>query len=223
MLFKKILFWILTIVFSFNINSGDTFSVFKDLINETNLVFEDIIHYNNADVVGRLKINSIELDVPVLQYADNSYYLKHDEFGSENSDGSIFLDYRNSIEDDRKLLIFGHNSRNNDTEFNKLEKFTDSSFFNNDNNRTVTLITTNKKIEYFITSVLIVDSTSKHMQLLFTDDEWKEHIDWINDNSIYNDKLSYNNDILILQTCYYNPEGSYLLIVAKSLGLIENN
>lgn len=217
MLFKKILFWILTFIFSFNTNSGDTFSVFKNIIDETDLVAKDIIYYNNADVVGRLKIDSIELDVPVLQYADNSYYLKHDEYGSENSNGSIFLDYRNSIEDDKKLLIFGHNSRNNDTEFNKLEKFVDPLFFNNDNNKKITLITASRKKEYFITSILIVDSTSKHMQLLYDENEWKKHIDWINNNNIYKDKLSYVDDILLLQTCYYKPEGSYLLVIAKSL------
>ena len=27
----------------------------------------------------------------------------------------------------------------------------------------------------------------------------------------------YNEDILVLQTCYYNPEGSFLIVAAKKV------
>ena len=58
----------------------------------------------------------------------------------------------------------------------------------------------------------------QHMNLSFTQEEWKKHIEWINNNSLYDDaNFSLDDDILIMQTCYYEPDDSYLLVVAKKI------
>ena len=79
--------------------------------------------FNNQDIVGRLYIESIDIDVPLVQTEDNEYYLNHDVYKNFDSVGSIFLDYRNNIDLDKKILIYGHNSKNIQTEFKKLENF----------------------------------------------------------------------------------------------------
>lgn len=53
--------------------------------------------FNNQDIVGRLYIESIDIDVPLVQTEDNEYYLNHDVYKNFDSVGSIFLDYRNNI------------------------------------------------------------------------------------------------------------------------------
>ena len=56
------------------------------------------------------------------------------------------------------------------------------------------------------------------MKLSFSQEGWKSHIDWINESSLYDvEKISYKNSILVMQTCYYEPSESYLLIVAKKI------
>ena len=173
--------------------------------------------FNNQDIVGRLYIESIDIDVPLVQTEDNEYYLNHDVYKNFDSVGSIFLDYRNNIDLDKKLLIYGHNSKNIQTEFKKLENFLNFDFFNNLDNRKLILESNNKISYYEVESVVIIVSDFQHMKLAFTKDEWKSHIDWLNNSSLYQSALDYDDEILIMQTCYYEPDDSYLLIIAKKI------
>lgn len=227
---KRLIFFIFSLLFAFNCDSDSIFQRFKDIdykeIKEvfsnikSNFNYVDIAKkkYNNDDIVGRLFIESVDIDVPIVQSTDNNFYLDHDEYGNKNTVGSIFLDYRNNIDIDRKLLIFGHNSRTISTEFKKMEKFLSSSFFNELDNRKLLIETSNKISIYDISSVVIVTDDFQHMKLSFSQEEWKKHIDWINKSSLYSvTGLSYDDDILIMQTCFYEPDDSYLLIVAKKI------
>ena len=173
--------------------------------------------FNNQDIIGRLYIESIRLDVPLVQTEDNEYYLNHDVYKNLDKVGSIFLDYRNNIDLDSKILIYGYNSKNIETDFKKLENFLDLDFFNNLDNRKIILESNNKISYYEIASVIITVSDFQHMKLTFTKDEWKKHIDWLNKSSLYQSFLDYDDQILIMQTCYYEPDDSYLLIVAKKI------
>ena len=66
----------------------------------------------NPDVVGWIRVPDTKIDYPVVQGEDNGYYLKHTWQNSENSVGSIFMDYRSSPAlTDFNTLIYGHNMR----------------------------------------------------------------------------------------------------------------
>ncbi len=200
------------------IHFEDIFRVLETTRSISSYVDDAREKYHNNDIVGRLYIESIDIDVPVVQSSDNEFYLSRDEYKNKNNVGSIFLDYRNNVDLDRKLLIFGHNSRDLQTEFKKMENFLSSSFFNNSNNRNLILETKNKISEYYIDSIIIVSDDFQHMNLSFTQEEWKKHIEWINNNSLYDGaNFSLDDDILIMQTCYYEPDDSYLLVVAKKI------
>lgn len=173
--------------------------------------------YSNNDIVGKLYISSLSIDVPIVQSDDNDYYLDHDEYKKKNALGSIFLDYRNNIDIDRKILIYGHNSKTIDTEFKKLESFLLTDFYNDSNNKKIVIESLNKKSIYEVSSVFIVSDDFQHMRLSFSQEEWNDHIDWINSQSLYSDFIEYDDEILIMQTCYYKPKDSYLLIVSKKL------
>ena len=55
------------------------------------------------------------------------------------------------------------------------------------------------------------------MQLEFTEEEWLHHLNWLQNQFLYSTGVSLDIDdqLLILQTCYYEPKDSYLLIVTK--------
>lgn len=227
---RRFVFLVFSLLFAFFVNTKDEFYDFKKIKFNTifNEVKKDVIvpsyidekrtQYDNQDIVGHLYIESIDIDVPLVQYSDNEFYLNHDVYRNKNNIGSIFLDYRNNIDLDRKLLIFGHNSRTIQTEFKKMENFLLPSFFNDIDNRKLVLETINKVSVYEIDSVIIITTDFQHMILSFTRDEWKKHINWINNSSIYEEQLfTDTDDILIMQTCYYEPKDSYLLVVAKKI------
>jgi len=221
---KRFVLFVLSFVFSFQFDGLGNYHNVSDFLFQQktfispHYVDQAILKYDNPEVVGRLSIASIGLDVPVVQHDDNDFYLNHDEYRNENKMGAVFLDFRNRIHSDRKLLIFGHNSKTMQTEFKKLEKFLSSDFYYNIDHRKLILETKKKTSIYHVSSVFIVFDDFQHMNLSFTQEEWKKHLAWIHDSSIYQDEfLTVEDDIIILQTCYYEPEHSYLLVVAKKV------
>lgn len=163
-----------------------------------------------------LMIPNMDIVIPIAQGIDNSYYLNHSLDGEENKIGTPFLDYRNHL-DDQKLLIYGHNSRTLKTEFHVLEEYLNPSFLKEHSS----LVLNGKDFtyRYQIFSVLIVTDNFQHMRLGLDREEYWRHLKWFRDHSIYNTLIDIHedDDILVLQTCYYHPKDSYLLVVAKKV------
>lgn len=182
---------------------------------ESSKKYKKIINKNNQSkiIIPGTNINNL-----LVQGTDNDYYLNHSSTGSKDKKGSIFMDYRNNLED-RKLLIYGHNSKTLKTAlFHDLEKYIDSSFYKN--HKYIELTLNNEKSIYEVFSVMIIEEKdNRHMKITFNDKEFLEHIDWMKKNSLYvtEEEVGINDKIITLQTCYYNPDNSYLIINAKKI------
>lgn len=181
----------------------------------TEIITQYQTQYNNPDIVAELEIPNTDIKTPIPKGTDNSFYLNHLPDKSESYLGSIFLDYRNTV-DDRKLIIYGHNSPNIDTIFHGLEQYTSYDYYQQ--HQDIYLQTATKRYHYKIFSVYIATSNVSHVNLNLTNPEYIRHLQWIKEQSLYDTGISINNeDILILQTCYYNPQNSYLIIAAKKI------
>ena len=171
--------------------------------------------YNNPDIVAELEIPNTDIKTPIPRGTDNDFYLNHLPDKQESYLGSIFLDYRNTP-DDRKIIIYGHNSPNIDTIFHGLEEYINSDYYQT--HQDIYLQTANQRYHYKIFSVYIATSNVSHVNLNLTNPEYKRHLQWIKEQSLYDTGISINNeDIIILQTCYYNPQNSYLIIAGKKV------
>lgn len=184
--------------------------------NNENVVLNYQKGFNNTDIIAELSIENTDLVTPVAKGNDNEYYLNHLLDKSRNSLGSVFLDYRNNI-DDRKILIYGHNSENVYTEFHLLENYLDEEYYYNHDD--ITLKTVDNTYNYKIFSIYIATTALQHVNLNFTDDEYSKHLNWLKNNSIYNTgvNIESNSEILVLQTCYFDSDNSYLIVVAKKV------
>ena len=172
------------------------------------------ISYQNPEIIGNLFVPETDFQVLVTQTKDNSFYLQHNVKREVSELGNPFLDYRNTLED-RKLLIYGHNSQVVTTDFQFLENYLDISFFHK---HPFFIWQTEESLDvYSIVGTLVVTSDFLHMQLEFTDDEWRQHLEWLQEQFLYSTGVSFDekDHLLILQTCYYEPQDSYLLVVAK--------
>ena len=70
-----------------------------------------------------------QIDYPVVQSEDNSYYLKRLFNGARNSAGTLFIDYRNLPDfQDPNTLIYGHHMRN-DSMFGTLTDYADQAYY----------------------------------------------------------------------------------------------
>ena len=177
--------------------------------------------YNNDDVKGILEIENTDYIVPVMQSNDNDYYLNHDAYGNNNYMGSIYLDYRVSIDSSRKLLIYGHNSSNIDMPFKILEEFYDKDYY--DNHKYVWITTSTAKKKYEIFSIYVETKDFSYMDVNFASDkDYLEHITKLKEKSMYDTgvEVSSEDEVLILQTCsthkdYSNYQRKYLLIILR--------
>lgn len=175
--------------------------------------------YNNNDIVGILKIKDTNYSWIITQTTDNDFYLKKDLLKKSYKGGNPFLDYRVSINNSNKLLIYGHNSRYVDMPFKILQNYYEKEYF--DNNKYLILETDNRVNTYEIFSVYTETADFSYMTLVRNEKEWLEHLNYLKNKSIYKSDIDLNisNKILILQTCstkeeYKKYKKKFLIIVA---------
>lgn len=181
--------------------------------------------YGNDDIIGKLVIDGTNIDEPILQYANNSYYLYHDVYKNNSVYGSTYLDYRNKL-DDKKILIFGHSAMNKDVPFNELEKYYDKSFY--DYHKYIDIVSDNGKMRYLIFSVFVETMDFTYMNLNISDDTYNSYLAKYKNKSMYDTGVDVSNgdEILILQTCSNSPvykqyKKKYLLVIAKKINKEE--
>ena len=177
---------------------------------------------NNKDIVGYLSIPNTNINEPILQSTDNEFYLNHGIDKKKNIIGSVFMDYRVKINNEKKNLIYSHNSSTFDVPFKELEKYYNEDFYKN--NKYIYLEDEENKVKYQIFSVYVETSNWDYMKLNFIEKEWLEHLNKLKSLSWYETGVNVDKDdeILILQTCshhkkYKNYKNKYLLIIAKKI------
>ena len=169
--------------------------------------------FKNDEIIGEFSIDNLDLKVPVAHTTNNDYYLNHLIDKSYNEIGSTFMDYRNKV-DDRKIILYGHNSEVIDTDFKKLNKYIDKSFYKD--HKYMNFITLDNEYKYEIFSVYIAVNNFRHVNLK---ENYYEHINWLKNKSMYNTgvEVTENDDILLIQTCYFDPKDSFLIVVGKKI------
>lgn len=89
----------------------------------------DALYAENQDVIAWLYCPDTPINYPVVQAADNDYYLRRLLDGSRNIAGTLFLDYRNTSDlSDWNCVIYGHNM-NNGSMFGSLADYQSQSYF----------------------------------------------------------------------------------------------
>ena len=143
------------------------------------------------DYRGWIKVDNTNIDYPIVQGKDNSFYLDKDINKNYLSSGSIFMNYLNHGFNDENTILFGHHMRNK-TMFAQLEKYKEKEFFQNDND-----IKTN------------FDNKS----------EYKEFLDKIKNKSIYKSDINVdeNDKIITLSTCSYEFNDARMVVHGKLL------
>lgn len=79
-------------------------------------------------IIGRIIVDGTEIDFPIVQGADNTFYLNHGYKDEYNLLGAVFMDARNAGDfTDFNSIIYGHNVRSGHI-FHDLDKLKDEDF-----------------------------------------------------------------------------------------------
>lgn len=166
----------------------------------------------NSDVVGWIYIEGTEINYPVVQGEDNSFYLKHLLTGEWNSAGCIFLDSRNSEDfSDMNSVIYGHHMKNG-TMFSGLDSYKNQEFY--DGHPTVFLMTPdqNYKIEIFAGYVASIEDDA--WQLGFTAADFEDWLLAATARSCFTSEITpaVTDRIVTLSTCSYEFKNARFVI-----------
>lgn len=181
----------------------------------------------NSDIVALIKIEGTNINYPVMQGEDNSYYMTHNYKKQKSKDGAIFLDkdYDWSIPS-TNLLIYGHNNIGSNEMFAGLMKYKRESFYNK--HKIIDFITNEEEEKYEIISVFLSRVYYKHEKNVFRyyyfiNANSKQDLDnYINNckkASLYkiNTTATYGNKLMTLSTCEYSRTNGRLVVVAKKV------
>ena len=179
----------------------------------------------NADIVGWLEIENTNINYPVLQGTDNSYYMTHNYKKEKSKNGSIFLnaDYNWNIPSNN-LLIYGHNLGNG-MMFQELLKYEKESFYQE--HPIIRFTTAEEDAEYEIISVFKSRVYYKSEKNVFryyyfinskSEEKYDEFVKNAKNASLYpiDATANYGDQLITLSTCsYYVEDGRFAVVGRK--------
>lgn len=178
----------------------------------------------NPDTVAWIKVNGTNIDYPVVQRADNQYYLYHSFDNSFNYAGWIFSDYRNNLNSlNKNSVIYGH-GRLDGSMFGSLKNVFDESWLKEKSNNVIFLVTEEAKYTWEIFSTYSIKSESYYIITDFNNkEEYQEWLNTVKKRSSYDfkKKITTKDKVLTLSTCK-NDHGDRIAVHAKLINKIKN-
>ena len=177
-----------------------------------NVNFENL-KKQNSDTVAWIKVENTEINFPVVKCDNNDFYLKHNFEKKYNIAGWIFADYRNKFDGtDKNIILYGHNMKN-DSMFGTLKNTLDENWYNNEQNKYVTLITENEYSRYEIFSVYRIEAEDYYIKTNFESTSFIDFVQNLKNRSIkdFGIDISENDSILTLSTCGNNNKERIVL------------
>lgn len=198
-----------------NSYNNDVLEISK--VSETTKLEEYRKKYNNDEIVGVLSIDKTKINTLLLQTTNNDYYLRRLPNKEKHITGSVFIDYKTKLDNDKNVIIYGHNANNYDIPFRYLRNYLNKDFYLK--HKYIDIETDFSVNKYEIFSVYIADNNYLHLKTSFLDDEaWLSHLNKLKEKSIYgtNISLSANDSIITLQTCLLKDD-ALIVISAKKV------
>lgn len=156
----------------------------------------------NPEVIGWIRVGSVNISYPVAQAKDNDYYLHRTFKKVDNFAGCIFENCNNSpFFTDQNTIIYGHNMKNGSM-FGQLKKFKEQETF--DKNPYFWMFTKDFIYQYRIFSSLIVSKIGDPYITRFSDEDFQKFIEKsISSSEIKCGDVSVTTDdrIMTLSTC----------------------
>ena len=176
----------------------------------------------NNDTIGWIQLQGTNINYPIVQTTDNSYYLSHSYNKENNTAGWVFMDYRNNATNlNNNTIIYAH-SRNDGSMFGSLKTVLTKEWLNNKQYHTVYFSTPYENTLWQVFSVYTTPSESYYITPTFKNKEdYTKFLITLKKRSIYNfpAELNVNDKILTLSTCRDNY-GNRIVLHAK---LIKKN
>ena len=163
----------------------------------------------NSNTVAWLSVDGTNINYPIVQTTDNSYYLNHSYDDSTKASGWTFMDYRNDINmTDKNTIFYGHNLLNK-TAFGSISNIFTDKWMNN-SNKTIVILTEKKKLVYQVISGYYATPETYYLQTNFySNEDYQDFLNVIlNRNILRVDNTATIEDrIITMSTCTEDNAG----------------
>lgn len=166
----------------------------------------------NPDIVGWLFIEGTNINYPVVQGEDNSYYLDHLFDETYNPSGCIFLDENCSSDfSDQHSIIYGHNMLDG-IMFSSLTAYKRQEFY--EQHPAALLLTPTHKYKIRLFSGYVAESSSNAWKRKFQDDSFGSWLSDITSRSAFRSESfpGVENRIITLSTCTYEFDSARFVL-----------
>lgn len=161
----------------------------------------------NLDTVGWIQVKGTNINYPIVQTTDNSYYLNHAFDKTKNEAGWVFMDYRNdTVNFNQNTILYAH-SRLTGSMFGSLKNILESSWYTNKNNHIIRLSTPTENTMWQVFSVYTIPKESYYITPNFNSNEaYQEFLNTMKSRSEveFSAEVNTNDKILTLSTCKDN-------------------
>ncbi len=177
--------------------------------DKDNIEFKKI----NDNIIGWIQIPKTGIDFPVVQGEDNDYYLNHDIKGEQDKHGAIFMDYRVRPDQDKNIIIYGHNMKDG-TMFEPLNQFKKQEFW--EDHRYIHLDIGGEEYRYQVFSAYVTSGEdTDYLQICFASpQDFVDFFDTMKKRSLFPSQLDFtgNENIITLSTCSYEYKDARLVV-----------
>ena len=167
------------------------------------------LYEQNADMIGWLRIDGTDIDLPVVQTpGDNEHYLRRGFDGLYSTGGTLFLDEQCSVDPDAPTanwLVYGHNMADGSM-FGELTRYRDKAFWQA--HPTFTFDTLYETGTWQVVAALdtTLGADALPYYTFFDADtklEWEQRVNAILELSLYDTGVTpkYGQQLLTLSTC----------------------
>ena len=161
----------------------------------------------NPDTVSWIQVKGTNINYPIVQTTDNSYYLTHAFDKSSNEAGWVFMDYRNDpVSFNQNTIIYAH-SRLTGSMFGSLKNILESSWYSNKENHIIRLSTPTENTMWQVFSVYTIPKESYYITPNFNSNEaYQEFLNTMKSRSEveFSAEVNTNDKVLTLSTCKDN-------------------
>ena len=176
----------------------------------------------NSDTVGYIKVNNTNINYPVVQTDNNTFYLTHTFDKTENKAGWVFMDYRNHNDNfDTNTILYAHGRLDN-TMFGSLRKVIKEEWYTNPDNYILQYSNDYYSSKCQLFSIYRVKETDDYIKTNFSsNEEYNTFINLIKSRSIYdfNIDVNTNDNIITLSSCYNDTDR--MVLHAKLVSMVK--
>lgn len=164
------------------------------------ILFVRDLNKNYPQIKARILIDNLEMDFPVVQGKDNSFYLNHDYKGNYHPFGAVFMDCVNSIDfKDQNTILYGHNVKSGHV-FNPLNKYRDEKYV--EDNPYIIVDSLEERFVYEIFAVYEANQYEDYRLPSYDEEDFEQFISRIEEKNFLDRQLPNKDDkILTLSTC----------------------